>query len=83
MRILGLVVFLVSNLWMVSTIAEDAIKLREEILVPVEYQGRQIQLTGWFEKPATSGAFPVVIVLHEQRSERGRLWGAGRCHIGR
>ena len=64
MRILGLLVFLVSNLWMVSTIAEDATKLREKISVPVEYQGRQIQLTGWFEKPATSGPFPVVIVLH-------------------
>ena len=64
MRILGLVVFLVSTLWMTIAIAEDAPKLREEISVPVEYQGRQIQLTGWFEKPAPTGAVPVVIVLH-------------------
>jgi hypothetical protein len=64
MRKLAVVVFLVSPLWIVSAIAEDATKLREEISVPVEYQGRQIQLTGWFEKPATTGAFPVVIVLH-------------------
>jgi dienelactone hydrolase len=64
MRKLAVMVFLVSSLWMVSAIAEEATKLREEISVPVDYQGRQIQLMGWFEKPATAGPFPVVIVLH-------------------
>src|SRR6516225_6998140 len=41
-----------------------ASKLFEEIAVPVDYQGRQIQLMGWFEKPAGAGPFPVVIALH-------------------
>jgi dienelactone hydrolase len=64
MRKLAVIVFLVSTVWMVSATAEEATKLREEISVPVDYQGRQIQLTGWFEKPATAGPFPLVIVLH-------------------
>jgi len=58
MRKLAVVVFLVSALWMVSASAEEPTKLREEISVPVDYQGRQIQLTGWFEKAGGSGAVP-------------------------
>ena len=46
MRKLALVVFVLSTLWTVSASAEEATKLREEISVPVDYQGRQIQLTG-------------------------------------
>lgn len=61
---LAVVVFFLSSFWMGSAIAEEATKLRAEISVPVDYQGRQIQLTGWLEKPATAGPFPVVIVLH-------------------
>lgn len=64
MRKLAVVVFLLSTLWVVTAIAEEATQLREQISVPVDYQGRQIQLTGWFEKPSTMGPFPVVIVLH-------------------
>jgi poly(3-hydroxybutyrate) depolymerase len=58
------VVFLTSALWAVSASAEEASKLFEQIAVPVDYQGRQIQLTGWLEKPAGAGPFPVVIALH-------------------
>jgi dienelactone hydrolase len=36
----------------------------EQIMVPVDYHGRQIGLTGWLDKPAGSGPFPVVIGLH-------------------
>jgi len=69
------VVFLLSTLWMVSTSGEEATKLREEISVPVDYQGRQIQLTGWFEKPAAAGRFPVVIVLHSCSSYYANMAG--------
>ena len=65
---LASLVFLLSALWAVSASAEEATKLFEEIVVPVDYQGRQIQLTGWFEKPLSAlraaGSFPVVIALH-------------------
>jgi dienelactone hydrolase len=61
---LASLVFLCSALWAVSAGAEEASKLFEEIAVPVDYQGRQIQLTGWLEKPAGAGPFPVVIALH-------------------
>jgi dienelactone hydrolase len=37
---------------------------REQIMVPVDYHDRQIQLSGWFDKPGGAGPFPVVIVLH-------------------
>jgi dienelactone hydrolase len=36
----------------------------EELPVPVDYQGPQIQLAARFDKPAGQGPFPVVIVLH-------------------
>jgi hypothetical protein len=72
MRKLAVVVFLVSSLWMVSAIAEEATKLREEISVPVDYQGRQIQLTGWFEKPATAG--PFASPLQSEVAPTQRLW---------
>ena len=36
----------------------------EELSVPVEYHGQQIQLTGRFEKGAIQGPSPVVILLH-------------------
>ena len=36
----------------------------EELSVPADYQGRQIQLRADFEKPAGGGPFPAVIALH-------------------
>jgi dienelactone hydrolase len=36
----------------------------EQIMVPVDWRGRQIELTGSFDKPAGAGPFPAVIVLH-------------------
>jgi dienelactone hydrolase len=58
----------VSALWAVSASADQASKLFEEIAVPVDYHGRQIQLIGWLEKPLSAlgaaGPFPVVIALH-------------------
>jgi hypothetical protein len=49
-----------------------------EIAVPVDYQGRQIQLTGWFEKPIGAGPFPVVIALH---SCAGYTYGVGALRL--
>jgi dienelactone hydrolase len=58
---LASVVFLSSALWVVSATAQ----VREEFSVPVDYQGRQIQLRAEFQKPATgAGPFPAVIALH-------------------
>lgn len=51
-------VFLTCLLW-------SGVACTEEISVPVDYEGRQIQLTGRFEKPAGPGAFPVVIAIHD------------------
>jgi dienelactone hydrolase len=61
MRKLASVVFLSSALWAGSATAQ----VREEFPVPVDYQGRQIQLRAEFYKPATgAGPFPAVIALH-------------------
>jgi hypothetical protein len=60
MRNLAVVVFRSSPLWVVSATAQ----VREEILVPVDYQGSQIQLKAELQKPPGSGPFPVVIALH-------------------
>ena len=48
---------LIGLLWGASASAED-------VSVPVEYHGQQIQLTGRFEKGAVQGPLPVVILLH-------------------
>jgi dienelactone hydrolase len=59
----------------VSASAEEATKLREEIAVPVGYQGRQIELIGFFEKPAGAGSFPVVIALHSCSGYTAEMYG--------
>jgi dienelactone hydrolase len=51
------VLLLTSFLW-------SAAACGEELSVPVEYHGQQIQLTGRFEKGAVQGPLPVVILLH-------------------
>ena len=51
-------VFLTCFLWGDLAFAQD-------ISVAVDYEGRQIQLIGRFEKPAGPGPFPVVIALHD------------------
>ena len=57
MRSLAVVVFLSFALWAALARAED-------IAVPVEWQGKQIQLRGDFQKPVGAGPFPAVIDLH-------------------
>ena len=57
-------VLLSSAVWAVGASAEEATKLFEEIAVPVDYQGRQIQLQADFQKPPGAGPFPAVIALH-------------------
>jgi len=51
------VLLLTGFLWSAAACAE-------ELSVPVEYHGQQIQLTGRFEKTAVQGPLPVVILLH-------------------
>jgi dienelactone hydrolase len=36
----------------------------EELSVPMDYHGQQIELTGRFDKPTAKGPLPVVILLH-------------------
>jgi dienelactone hydrolase len=58
---LASVVFLSSALW-TGIAAAQAV---EEFSVPVDYQGRQIQLRAVLQKPATgTGPFPAIIALH-------------------
>jgi dienelactone hydrolase len=51
------ITLLVCLLWAVPVLAED-------ITVPVEWKGQQIQLTGRFWKPQAAGPSPVVIMEH-------------------
>ena len=57
MKTLVGVLLLTGCLWRAGACAE-------ELSVPVEYRGEQIQLAGRFEKPARPGALPTVILLH-------------------
>jgi dienelactone hydrolase len=60
---LAVVVFLSSALW-AGVAAAQVLSVPEQLSVPVDYQGRQIQLRADFYKPKGSGPFPVVIALH-------------------
>jgi len=57
MRRRALVIFLTCVSWGGAAFAE-------EISVPVDYQGHEIQLSARFEKPPGRGPSPVVILLH-------------------
>jgi dienelactone hydrolase len=57
---LASVAFLSSALW-AGFAAAQAI---EQLSVPVDWQGRQIQLRADFQKPPGAGPFPAVIALH-------------------
>lgn len=57
MRCLAALVCLTSALFALRAPAE-------ELSVPADYQGRQIQLRADFQKPAGTGPFPTVITLH-------------------
>ncbi len=77
---LASVVFLSPALCAVSACVKEATELGEEIAVPVDYLGRQIQLTGWLEKPAGAGPFPVVIALHSCGAMRPKcITAPSRC----
>ena len=53
----------------------------ESVTVTVDYQDRQIELAGDFEKPAGPGSFPAVVLLHgcsgnnEYSRDRSEAWG--------
>jgi dienelactone hydrolase len=53
----ALAIFLTCFCWSAAASAE-------EVLVPVDYQGHEIQLSGRFEKAPGPGPLPVVILLH-------------------
>jgi dienelactone hydrolase len=59
MRSLAVVVFLSSALWAAVAAAQAV----EQLSVPVDYQGRQVQLRADFQKPPGAGLFPAVIAL--------------------
>jgi dienelactone hydrolase len=46
----------------------------ETISIPLAYEGRQIQLTGRFEKPIGTGSFPAAILLHGCEGYQVGLW---------
>jgi dienelactone hydrolase len=53
----------VATLILLMTLCRNAVAT-EQVMVPVDWHGGQVQLTGWFDKPAGAGPFPAVIVLH-------------------
>jgi dienelactone hydrolase len=59
-RKLAGLVYLATALWAGAAAAQVA----EQLVVPVEWQGRQIQLRADLQKPLGAGPFPAVIALH-------------------
>src|SRR5271156_490109 len=46
----------------------------EAVSIPLAYEGRQIELTGRFEKPIGTGPFPAAILLHGCEGYQAGLW---------
>jgi dienelactone hydrolase len=47
----------------------------EQLSVPADYHGQQIQLFAMFQKPPGPGPFPVVIALHSCSGYYANMWG--------
>jgi len=62
-------------------IAAAGMARAETITIPVDWQGRQIEISGLFEKPSGPGPFPMLILLHgcggndAYAQNRSEMWG--------
>jgi dienelactone hydrolase len=69
MKTLGLIALLLLTALPAAALAA------EQLSVPADYNGRQIQLFAMFEKPPGPGPFPVVIALHSCSGYYANMYG--------